>query len=212
MTINLNYLKTRVVRYPLLVLTGASALLVTGLNSKLSTSDFSSWVQALGSIAALGIAIFIMSRQNQHAVRIVINTDRRALLRRGEAVLVLMFNAHQSVDISCNDLIGSLVTGVPSEEILENMKAIAKATQEARAILAAVPLHELGSREMVSGAIMMLETMTFICASIELWQASPPQEFHRPHGNEIALHYKNQAEMAMKSYQFGLDALEAADF
>ena len=58
----------------------------------------------------------------------------------------------------------------------------------------------------------MLETMTFLRVSIEEWQKSPPEEFHRTHANEIALHYKSQAKMAMDQYQFGLDALESADF
>lgn len=53
MAINLNYFKTRVVRYPLLTLTFTCALIVTGYGCGLKPADWASWVQAFGSIGAI---------------------------------------------------------------------------------------------------------------------------------------------------------------
>ena len=196
----------------LLVIFGIIDIAILGNHYKLTKSDWSGWVQAIGSVAALAVAIFVMSRQNRHAVRIVVNTDRRALLRRGEAVAALMFNAHQTIDIFCDELLGWLTQGALSGEIMDKLKGADKAVQEARAALAAVPLHELGSRDMVHGAVAMLESMAFICTTIEVWQAQPLQHFHRGEANNVAAHYKQHATSAMAWYQAGLDALEAADF
>ena len=52
------------VRYPLFGLSACAALVVTGLGQGLGKSDWAAWVQAVGSIFALGVAIAVSAYQN----------------------------------------------------------------------------------------------------------------------------------------------------
>jgi hypothetical protein len=123
-----------------------------------------------------------------------------------------MFNAHQTVDIFSNGMLGWLAAGDGSDEIMERLKGAAKALDEARCTLSPIPLHDLGSRDMVGGVIAMMESMTFINTTIEAWHRNTPQQFHREEGRDVALHYRQQAKLAMDRFQAGLTALEAAEF
>lgn len=53
MAINFNYLKTRVVRYPLLALVGFAAIVVLGLNCGLNKADWGTWVGSIGTVGTL---------------------------------------------------------------------------------------------------------------------------------------------------------------
>ena len=59
MAIKIKYLKTRVARYPVLAFCAVVACIATGLDQGLTKSDWASWVQAVGSIAAIGGALWI---------------------------------------------------------------------------------------------------------------------------------------------------------
>lgn len=65
MAINLNYLKTRVVRYPILAVAITAAIVVTGIDFKLSKADWSGWVQAIGACFGITIAIYVPAKQRQ---------------------------------------------------------------------------------------------------------------------------------------------------
>lgn len=67
MAINLNYLKTRVVRYPLLALAVLATIIATGLRFDLSKNDWSGWVQAVGSIGAILASGYIATWQYRKA-------------------------------------------------------------------------------------------------------------------------------------------------
>lgn len=65
MTIRLNHFRTRVVLYPLLGVAVSAFLISLGLKFDLSKSDWASWVQAIGSVAALAVAMIVMLWQNR---------------------------------------------------------------------------------------------------------------------------------------------------
>lgn len=77
MTININYLKTRVVRYPLAILASGSALIVTGLDVGLNKSEWAYWVQAIGSIAAI-LGAFAVARWQAKSSERKSEADRAA--------------------------------------------------------------------------------------------------------------------------------------
>ncbi|GAB3436695.1 hypothetical protein NX773_10255 [Massilia solisilvae] len=52
--------------------------------SDLHAQDWAAWVQAVGSTAALGVAIFVMSRQNAHAARLRGTSDAIADVKCGQ--------------------------------------------------------------------------------------------------------------------------------
>lgn len=70
MAINLNYLKTRVVRYPLLALAVLAAIIATGSRFDLSKSDWSGWAQAIGATVGIAVAIYIPAKQRSEAARL----------------------------------------------------------------------------------------------------------------------------------------------
>jgi hypothetical protein len=53
MAINFKYLKTRVVRYPLLAIAGVAAIVVFGLNCGFTKADWGTWVGSIGTVGTL---------------------------------------------------------------------------------------------------------------------------------------------------------------
>lgn len=172
MTINLNYLKTRVVRYPLLAVCGFAAIVATGLKFELNKSEWAYWVQALGSITALGVAIFVMSRQNRHATKLMADADKRALLRRAHAVSGIIDWAHGQFDNFHSHTSQALRSGNPTtiRSMLETVKCM---LLDVLFAIRAIPAHELGSHEMVSGLHQLVDNLASMERVIGVWLAMP---------------------------------------
>jgi uncharacterized membrane protein len=76
--------KAAVIVLSLIAVSIVLSLLATGSN------DLPAWIQAVGSIAALVGAIFIMSRQNEHAAKLVADADRIATLRKVNSIRAIL--------------------------------------------------------------------------------------------------------------------------
>lgn len=80
MTINFEFLKTRLVRYVLLTLTMITAMVASGFNQELSKSDWAAWVQAVGSIAAIIGSFFFgrtqSDRDRENALHVALTANR----------------------------------------------------------------------------------------------------------------------------------------
>lgn len=108
--------------------------------------DWAAWVQAIGSIAAIGAAIFVMRKQNQHALDIVAETDRRAARRRAEAVQAI-------VDAAALQILGWTSVLESGRDPQGVVASITKdpAFLEAEKAISAIPLHDLGAYKLVVG-------------------------------------------------------------
>lgn len=168
MTITINHFKTRVVRYPLLALCAGAALVVTGLNRELGKSDWAAWVQAIGSIAALLVAIFVMKRQNKHATELLIDADKRALLRRANAVGAVLDRAYTQLPQICNQIILGLAA--QNEDFVKaSLTTAVHMVKELQIAIRSIPAHELGSYEMVSGLYKTMEALSGFDKAASTW-------------------------------------------
>ena len=166
----------------LAILIGASVLVdlvILGRAYDLNKSDWSGWVQAIGSVSALGVAIYVMSRQNAHAARLAADTDKRILMRRAaslEALIDRGYEMSQSLEKHAEGISSFydyFFTLVHPEEI----EAITHALKE-------IPLYTLESYKLVIG----IHELT-----INLDRLEPYVLIHQTSGD---VHYKFEDEDA----------------
>lgn len=197
---------------------GYSALAVMTFVSTLIvirwTIDFVSWsgidsggVQAVGSIAALGVAIFVMSSQSKDAIKLVADTDLRALKRKASAIEALMSNARNTVMIATGRIQEGLDSNDANHVILERTTVACYSLIEARNALATVPLHELGSGRMVIATLNMMETLTFLNQAFIDWRAGGPNLFSRIEAHDFAVHMIGLADVHMNAFTDGVHSL-----
>lgn len=142
----------------LLLLFGVVDIIILGNQFDLSKSDWSGWVQAIGSIAALGVAIYVMSRQNRHAAMLMADADKRVLVRKGSSVHALMVRAEMHIG-SCASTLTLGVTSANLTECDAFLKLSRHIVAEAKRVLVAVPAHELGSYSMTVALQNMIECL-----------------------------------------------------
>lgn len=116
-------------------------------------------MQALGSITALGVAIFVMSRQNAHAVALALGSDKRALIRKASSVNSLIARANSHVG-SCLDTIKKVFTSSGAISIVEFRTFACGKLGEAKRTLVAIPAYELGSYELTDAVQNMIECIS----------------------------------------------------
>ncbi|WP_070279273.1 hypothetical protein [Janthinobacterium sp. MP5059B] len=143
----------------LLVIFGIIDIAILGNHYELTKSDWSGWVQAIGSIAALGVAIYIMTRQNQHAARLLIDADKRALMRRADATAAVIDRAMNQLQQFCKLITESLAVG-NENNIRSAILTSQFALQEAQGATRAIPAQELGSYKMVSGLSKIVQSLS----------------------------------------------------
>jgi len=189
----------------LLVFFGIIDIVILGNHYELTKSDWSGWVQAIGSIAALGVAVFVMSRQNRHAAKLLTETDKRALVRRGASVHALMERAVFHVG-SCSDAFQKAINDGTNQSIFA-FKAIASIKlAEAKRVLISVPGHELGSYAMTVSLQNIIECL----ADVELLiESGTPLEIFAGRGAFAAQLTKHldQATIFSSEFKKGLEAL-----
>lgn len=97
---------------------GAGALVTAfALHPPLSSQDWAAWVQALGSMGAIWIAVWILKKQNEHAVRREEDeTDQIILSLRDEVFALLAgFNQYNGPKLKENPT-GAFILRVPVSE------------------------------------------------------------------------------------------------
>lgn len=190
----------------LLVIFGVVDIAILGNQYELTKSDWPGWVQAIGSIAALGVAIFVMSRQNRHATQLLIDADKRALLRRAQAVSAIMDRAHEQIPELCELIANSIASR--DEDLVRSTMATAKyLLKEVQAAIRAIPAHELGSYEMVTGLNKTMEVLTSFDKIIDTWLQGP----NLPHPMDIGTSLviaRRSAEEAKDIFSLGIERLK----
>lgn len=151
----------------LLVIFGVIDIVILGNHYELTKSDWSGWVQAIGSIAALAVAIFVMSRQNAHSTKLILQADQLSLKRRAQAISVIMENAHWQV----GHCLGKIREGLDQEDLLQTRAAYVSAKHfmgDVHHTLTAIPLHDLGSAKMTDGILRINQIASVLMATSEL--------------------------------------------
>jgi hypothetical protein len=147
-------------------------LVASWLLKGIGSSEVASWVQALGSIGALGVAIYVMSEQNKTATLLASETDQRALLRRAASVSAMVERGHFQIQAVLLNIL-HVSNGGNLCDISQSFQNGQKVLSELRSTLASIPLHDLGSYDMASGVHKMLETLTNFDDAAMSWHACP---------------------------------------
>lgn len=135
----------------------------------LSPSDWAAWVQAVGSIAALGVAIFVMSRQNAHSTRLVVQANDLAILRRAQTVSIMVESSHWQMDASLSDIANAVRKGDVTDMHISLMATKVVMT-EVRARLITIPIHDLGSTMLAEGVIRLTEISGVAVRLVDGWE------------------------------------------
>lgn len=124
------------------------------------------WAQVIGSVVALGVAIYIMSRQNRHAARLLLDSDQLAMRRKATAVKAVIEHVHQLLGSS-----NTIIRSRPRDESLSvkssRLSMIHKrVSQHERAILS-IPAHELGSYHLAKSVHQYAELLVQYRVALE---------------------------------------------
>jgi hypothetical protein len=124
----------------------------------LSKSDWAAWVQAVGSIGAIGGAVYVMDRQSEAAAKLAVDTEHRAMARRLSAIegivehafhLSMLVGAHTKPIEDFYSYFFSYVDPADLEAALASLHAIPVHTLESYKMVAAVQDMSLGVHKLV---------------------------------------------------------------
>lgn len=142
MIINLNYWNTRVIRYPMLASAVIFALVITGLVCDLTKSDWSSWVQAVGSVAAIVGAFFFGRSQSIRDRENALHLAQVANKEKWSTVKAIIDNLYRQ----CRDVAPGFAN---EEEEFGNIAFVLSYNKdqfdEAVKLVESIPLFELNS-------------------------------------------------------------------
>lgn len=191
----------------LLLLIVAANLVNVGLDMDLSREHWASWVQAVGSITALGVAIFVMSKQNENALHVVRIADQRALVRRANAISALVSRAQNQTRSCCDIILFNFMAGDAAQQRSAIVAAQTLMGQTYNALVE-IPTHELGSFDMASGIHEMIDAINNYLIGFNTWLTRP--EFVTQNELGIAFHISiSFVDDAASKFNSGASALEA---
>jgi hypothetical protein len=182
------------------------AFIAMGRFYDLNKSEWAGWVQAVGSIVALGLALYIMNRQNKHAIQLVLDSDLRALRRRGESVMVLIQHAVYDTQILAEQL-PEVVSRANTEEILAMLNLSRRKISEAKSMLIAIPAHELGSYAMTSALQMAIGYLSDTALILEQDSVSDIYANRSQMGASL-LQQATRMSVAREAFEGGLEQLK----
>jgi hypothetical protein len=192
----------------LLLVIGAAviaAYVKLGLHFKFERGDWSASIQAIGSIAALGIAIFVMHGQSKAAIKLVAESDIKTLRRRGESVAALLKYALDRMKNSRDIITVTFQEGHPAAmEVI--LKVCTDELSEVKRVLVAVPAHELGSYDLTHALQLTISTIDSALKTII------PDDWEALHGSldqftqTLNIHVDG-VEMQTNAFKIGLHQL-----
>jgi hypothetical protein len=183
-------------------------LFLRAFGEPLWTQEASGWAQAIGSVAALGVAIYVMSRQNEHSARLVADADRLAALRRAQAIHALV----KRVNLQFNN-VGHMVLGFTREpgeiEVMRRkFKVAAEVFQNQREIFLSLPVHELASFDIADAIWKLTDTLQVYMRMVEALRDSP-ESIADPRLHPSFHDWHAIIEDAVKQFERGLASLKA---
>ncbi|WP_298407686.1 hypothetical protein [Janthinobacterium sp.] len=191
-------------------LIGASiAIALIGNFAGLDRNSWPGWVQAIGSVAALLVAIFVMRRQNAHTTKLALEADKRVLLRKVAAISAVVDRTHEQMSHSFTKIIE--VASSIDVRLLKLTWSIEKAVLHSMKLqLDEIPLHEIGSYELVTGIHKTIEVLSDFDLLVSQW-IDDPRTIPNVSGVLSSMpHLQAKADSAKAIYQHGLALLNAS--
>lgn len=150
----------------LLVITVATISIVLALLAQ-GAEELASWVQAVGSIAALGIAIWVMSRQNKHAAQLVADADRIATMRRVRSVQAILCRYYSQLTIADYDLKTKRDNPVEKARVEQAVRQDLKMIEAMRPTLKEIPVFDIGSLDLADSVLLFIQAVDDCYAGLE---------------------------------------------
>lgn len=131
--------------------------------SGLNADSWAAWVQAIGSVAALAIAIYIMYQQNAHSAELVADADRLATLRRARSVHAVLVRSRNQIAGICK--LAKTVSAHDTESLESLAMQLSNGIEIVDTIekrMAEIPVFDLGAYKMSDGVMQMTELLLSI--------------------------------------------------
>ena len=185
---------------------GSVAIAIIGNQAGLTKDSWPGWVQAIGSIAALGVAIFVMARQNAHSARLLAETDVRIMLRRAAAVSALVVRANERLQ-ECTASLTSVAVPGDNRKVHIMWTVVGPTLRQCKSALEMVPAHELGGYKMVNGLHSMIDSLHNFLLLGEEWEKEVFPTFDPSVQIEYCETYRDRGIVALKIFNQGVEEI-----
>lgn len=182
--------------------------------------DLAAWVQAVGSIAALFIAIFVMARQNRnaarlmirqnrHSTKLVVDADRLATIRRGKSVQAVMRRTYLQLQQIERDMLTPPQPEEGIEQLQSRFRVATSILTRLKATMDEIPAFDLGSFEMADGVLQLADGLEIYEDLLRLLSAEPWQAGAEHIQQVMAVHRPTTIDGALAKFNDGLTQLQA---
>ncbi len=131
------------------------------------------WAQAIGSVGALGVAIYVMSRQNKHAATLIVRADRMAVLRRAASVHAILKRSHMQVQ---NMRLATRLRPLnisDKERLTRELEISGEMLDTMKKTFLTIPAYDLGSYDMAYGIVDYADTIAEYSSAIGRLYVTP---------------------------------------
>lgn len=136
----------------------------------LDASAWASWVQALGSIAALLVAVLVMKKQNdnaldlmarehRHAAGLVVDADRRSTLRKVDSVHAILGRYRNQLVTIASSMHWQAVEHREIVSVARQTHIAFALTKKMKETLQTIPVFEIGSFDLADAVLRFIEVV-----------------------------------------------------
>ena len=184
-----------------------SAGLTRAIVSKgFGSAEVAAWVQAIGSISALCVAVYVSARQNTHSARLITEADKTATLRRARSVVAVVICSYDQVKRLDAPLRQHFQLGIDLSAVKRERTTDLGLLNESIARVKAIPAHELGSFHMTNGLLQVSTALLAYRTLLEYLIQAPHQHGNRDVTMELD-GYRKIFDEGMKKFDNGLNEL-----
>lgn len=207
-------IKRFMVRFALPALCGTlavGAFIALGIQHNFNRGDWAASVQAVGSVAALGIAVYVMARQNAHSRKLIADMDKRALLRKAAGLAAVIDRTNLIVGRMCDALIDT-VERDDIQKLQHDAPEYIDMLRELKSNLVAIPTYEIGSYEISSRVFKIISVVDAFEATLEKTRPWAPRTM--PYGEWItgAMNTKAMVEVCVENMHTDINELKTSEF
>ena len=131
------------------------------------------WVQAFLALFTLVTAVYVLRAQSAHSVKLMIASDERNLRRRVDSVGAILTEAYRQLEAVRVEIHGdeykelASKQGIPVDQMKDRMYAVIALNRyrgkpqfaEILRVIDAVPMHDIGSKDMVQAVFEVREAL-----------------------------------------------------
>lgn len=125
------------------------------------------WSQVVGSFAALGVAIYVMTRQNRHAAKLLVQADILAARRRAAGAHAVVTRACLQMRRVDAEIRNAIRTFSNTEKLRYDLRVMDGIISPMCTKICGIPTYELGSFDMADAIHQLGEALTNLDAMLK---------------------------------------------